>query len=43
MTLQVYKHKKQFKLESGKKLKNLEIAYHTYGQLNDKKDNVILV
>ncbi|HEY0897639.1 MAG TPA: homoserine O-acetyltransferase [Sphingobacteriaceae bacterium] len=43
MELSVYKHKRAFRLESGKKLKNLNIAYHTYGTLNDKKDNVIWV
>jgi homoserine O-acetyltransferase len=42
-TENIYKHKKTFKLESGKKLNNLEIAYHTYGSLNEKKDNVIWV
>lgn len=39
--LTVYQHPKVVTLESGKKLRNLEIAYHTYGQLNAKKDNVI--
>ena len=43
MGLEVYKHKTQFELESGKKLKDLEIAYHTYGTLSEKKDNVIWV
>jgi homoserine O-acetyltransferase len=38
-----YKHSKAFKLESGKKLKNLEIAYQTYGTLSPNKDNVIWV
>ncbi len=38
-----YKHPKLFKLESGKKLRQLEIAYHTYGQLNERRDNVIWV
>ncbi|MEJ7779982.1 MAG: homoserine O-acetyltransferase [Daejeonella sp.] len=42
-TENIYKHKKAFKLESGKKLNNLEIAYHTYGTLNSKKNNVIWV
>ena len=43
MGLEVYKYKKQLKLEGSKKLRNLEIAYHTYGELNEKKDNVIWV
>ncbi len=43
MSLQIFKYNKQFQLESGKKLKNLEIAYHTYGKLNEKKDNVVWV
>lgn len=38
-----YKHKKPFKLESGKQIKGLEIKYHTYGTLNAKKDNVVWV
>jgi homoserine O-acetyltransferase len=38
-----YKHKKPFQLESGKKIKDLEIKYHTYGTLNAKKDNVVWV
>lgn len=42
-TENIYKHNTAFKLESGKKLDNLEIAYHTYGSLNAKKDNVIWV
>jgi homoserine O-acetyltransferase len=31
------------KLENGKQLKDLQIAYQTYGKLNDKGDNVIWV
>lgn len=42
-TENTYKHKKPFKLESGKKISDLQIAYHTYGALNAKKDNVIWV
>lgn len=32
-----------FVLESGKTLSGLTITYHTYGRLNDKKDNVVWV
>lgn len=39
----IYKHKKAFKLECGKKIGDLQIAYHTYGSLNAKKDNVVWV
>jgi homoserine O-acetyltransferase len=38
---QKFVYKKVFKLENGKKLRGLEIAYHTYGKLNSNKDNVI--
>lgn len=40
---QFYQHKQPFVLESGISLFNLQIAYHTYGNLNDKKDNVIWI
>lgn len=43
MGLSVYNHKKAFTLESGRKLKNLSIAYTTFGKLNEAKDNVIWV
>lgn len=33
----------EIKLNSGKTLKNLQIAYETYGNLNENKDNVILL
>ncbi|WP_421939533.1 homoserine O-acetyltransferase family protein [Pedobacter sp.] len=42
-TSSIYNHPKQFKLENGKKLRNLQIAYQTYGKLNAQKDNVIWV
>ena len=35
-----YKYPKIFKLESGKKLRNLEIAYQTFGKLNAKKNKL---
>lgn len=40
-TTSTYSYHKIFKLENGKKLRNLEIAYQTYGKLNANKDNVI--
>jgi homoserine O-acetyltransferase len=39
--LHKFNYQKAFKLENGKKLRGLEIAYQTYGRLNAKKDNVI--
>jgi homoserine O-acetyltransferase/O-succinyltransferase len=39
-TIQIHE---PFQLEIGKFLPGLTIAYHTYGQLNEKKDNVIWV
>jgi homoserine O-acetyltransferase len=35
--------KKPLKLDCGKTINNFPIAYETYGSLNDKKDNAILV
>jgi homoserine O-acetyltransferase len=42
-TENIYKHKKSFYLENGKKIKDLEIKYHSYGNLNANKDNVVWV
>jgi len=42
-TTATYTYTKPFKLENGKKLREVEIAYQTYGRLNAKKDNVIWV
>src|SRR3954468_17358181 len=43
MALQRFTYNNSLKLESGKELPSLEIAYHTYGGLNKKKNNVIWV
>ncbi len=43
MGTQVFKYNKVFILESGVSLPSLEIAYHTYGTLNQEKNNVIWV
>ena len=43
MTKQVYTYNHPFKLESGEELQTLEMAYHTYGRLNEKKNNVVWV
>ncbi|MXV15563.1 homoserine O-acetyltransferase family protein [Hufsiella ginkgonis] len=39
----VYKHNRPFELENGKIIQDLEIAYHTYGKVNEKKDNIVWV
>ncbi|MDE6022611.1 MAG: alpha/beta fold hydrolase, partial [Muribaculaceae bacterium] len=41
--MNVFHSPTSFVLESGEKIESLDIAYHTYGQLNDKKDNVVWV
>jgi homoserine O-acetyltransferase/O-succinyltransferase len=43
MSLQVYKDNQPLLLENGDSIPSLEIAYHTYGQLNPKRNNVIWV
>lgn len=37
------KHNYPFRLESGGTLPELEIAYHTYGRLNERRDNVVWI
>lgn len=39
----LFKQDRPFKLVSGKYLTKLELAYETYGVLNENKDNVILI
>lgn len=43
MELQKIKYPGAFELDCGKSLPDLTIAYHTYGQLNAEKDNVIWI
>ena len=39
--LKIYNHDKPFLLESGEKIQNLKIGYHTFGELNEDKSNVV--
>lgn len=39
----IFNIKENILLESGKKLKNVQVAYETYGELNEAKDNAILL
>lgn len=43
MSAQKFHHKNEFKLESGKSLPELEIAYHTYGNFVPGKSKVVWV
>ena len=43
MNQKILTYKKRFQLESGLSLPQLDIAYHTYGNLNAEKSNVIWV
>lgn len=43
MSAKIYQHPTSLKLESGKKLTDFEITYHTYGKLNSDKSNVVWV
>ncbi len=38
-----YYHKQEFFLESGKSLQELEIAYTTYGKVNETQDNIVWI
>lgn len=40
---QLYHHPRTFKLENGKRIRNLKIAYSTFGKLNPERDNVVWV
>lgn len=41
--MKIYHHSEPLPLELGGEIKELTIAYHTWGTLNEKKDNVIWV
>jgi len=41
--MQYFHSKEAFELENGQSLPEITIAYHTYGKLNDKKNNVVWV
>jgi homoserine O-acetyltransferase len=41
--LKKYIHNEPFKTELGDTIQPLEIAYHTYGTLNEQKDNVVWI
>jgi homoserine O-acetyltransferase len=43
MAQHLYKQAGFFYTESGERIKNLELSYHTYGQLNAAKNNVVWV
>ncbi len=42
-SLKTYIYPESFKLENGKTIENMELSYHTYGQLNAQSNNVIWV
>lgn len=42
-SLQTFHSRESFQLESGKTLPALQVGYHTYGQLNENRDNVIWI
>ena len=43
MSINTYKSKKQFRLESGRTLKNVSLGYTTLGKLNAEKNNVVWI
>lgn len=43
MDASVYSYPYPFELENGNRIRGLEIAYHTYGKLNERRDNVMWV
>jgi homoserine O-acetyltransferase len=43
MNTQIFISTQPFELESGQRLQQLEVGYHTYGTLNKNRDNVVWV
>ncbi|NQY66275.1 MAG: homoserine O-acetyltransferase [Flavobacteriales bacterium] len=43
MAKELFKTESTLHLDCGKRLNNIEIAYHTYGELNEDKSNVVWV
>lgn len=41
--MKVFQHHQPFELENGQVLPGIDIAYHTYGRLNDDKSNVVWI
>lgn len=41
--MEIYNYDKEFQLETGATLPELQIAYHTFGRMNAERDNVIWV
>jgi homoserine O-acetyltransferase len=41
--MEYFQYQQTFTLENGHSLPQLTIAYHTYGQLNAAKDNVVWI
>jgi homoserine O-acetyltransferase/O-succinyltransferase len=41
--MNLFEYQKPFELESGRKLPGFELAYQTFGELNESKDNVIWI
>src|ERR1051325_11120276 len=43
VNVQLFQYQQPFQLESGARFNDLTIAYHTWGTLNETKDNVIWI
>lgn len=41
--MHTFKYEKKYQLESGESLPGFELAYHTYGKLNENKRNVVWI